>query len=202
MLLQMSGGGHITGPPHPSARPHRTRTWLRAEPSKPTPHDLVAAPHLAPFGMEGAVICPLGVADGRLAWKGKQHNLELVPGERSRQHLPPDVFWSRVSMECRHWGRGRGPGPADTEAGTERRPGRGTAGQQPLGAPLARRLPEARPLRGPPAAPSPTCRSPAAVQDGHPGPQGGGGVGGSGGADARVTLRRQREPGHATRRGP
>lgn len=148
-----------------------TRTWPRAAPRKPGPHGSVAAPPLSPFGVEEAVICPLGVADGRLAWKGKQHHLELVPGERSRQHLPLDASWSRVSVESLlHWGGGAGR--RGTEAGTAQagpQDGRPAATGRSSGQASA----EARPLRGPPAAPSPTCRSPAAVQDGHPGPWGG-----------------------------
>lgn len=53
--------------PHASAQPHWTGNSLRTEPRKSTPHYLVAPSSLFPFGVEGAVICPLGVADGRFA---------------------------------------------------------------------------------------------------------------------------------------
>lgn len=62
---------------------------------------------LPSLGVEGAVICPLGVADGHSAPKGKQRHLGLVPGERLRQHLPARP--SGVAFLRMRSARGRGP---------------------------------------------------------------------------------------------
>lgn len=103
LLWPLSGSTSLGSLLPPANRPHPPWPCLTVDswgqelgesphcPSAPPPH----------FGAEGAVICPQGVADGRLAWKGKQHNLELVPGERSQQHLPPDALGSHISMERR-----------------------------------------------------------------------------------------------------
>lgn len=109
----------------------------------------------------GAVICPLGAADGRVVWKGKQHNLELVPGERPQQHLPPDALGSRISMEQRSQGGGR-QRSGNTEAANKASGSSwGMTGTGATCTPSSA-CAEARPLPGP----QPACHSPAASRSG------------------------------------